>query len=165
MSPRHAVTVGALSWLGALAVQAQLITRRSSVWGEISADAPQSSFGGTELLTALLMTQLGLLLVFVVLSFRAWRRLRATRSAEGSEILALFDQGETDQRRLEGLAYGLLPCITVALLLLGGWRPLWGVPLANIGLALFWLDTLLAGGAFLLSEVVRRALGSPRLRR
>lgn len=164
MSPRRAVTAGILSWLGALMVEAQLISRRTSVWGEISPNETQSAIGGTELLTALLMTQVGLGLAFFALLFRAWRRVQQARATEGSEVLALFDRSAADQRVLERLVYGLLPWVTVALFFLGGRRPLWGVPLADIVLSLFWLDTVLAAGVFLMCEAGRRALGSPRLR-
>lgn len=156
---------GLLGSLVVLQVQAQLVNRPTTVWGEIATDAPQTFLGGTELLSFLLIIQLALLGAFGIFLLRSWHRLGLSRRAAGSEILSLYDQGEADQRRLSALAYGLLPLVTVLLILLGAGRRLWGIPLPHISLGLFWFSCLVAGAAFLMLEAVRRALGSPRLKR
>ena len=146
-------------------VQAQQIMRPTSIWGDVVVKEPGTPVGGVEVLTALLMILLVSALIEIALIFRIWRRLNSAPAAEGSEVLRVWDLNEKDQKRLTKLMFGVVPWVTVPALLLGSLRHLWGIPLPHWVIGAFWLTALLAASAFLMLEAVRRALGSPRLRR
>ena len=150
-----------LLWTGLCT--AQMVDRPSTVWGEVPLEPEGFRFGGVEILSTLLMSQVVLGIFSAMILVRAWRLLHRARVAQGSEIEILWGRAQREQKFASWLAFGFLPMVGVVTLLLAPARTLFGITLPSLAFCLFLLPALVGGVTFLVLEAVRRSLGAERI--